>query len=896
MEKKSNYTLPDIAGWAEQGLVSLPSVQRGFVWRPSQIENLWDSLLRGYPIGAFVMSPKENNGSFEMLDGQQRATSICLGFGKETFRDSQDKIKVFIDLDKPKGDDNRKYIFRVITRSHPWGYQKTDNTKTLISENIRKAMNLYGEEDHLEADLDKFFPYDAFLPIPFNLFIEAAVNNENLEQLLLKIDKEPTWKKVEDLWNEKNEKIRKEIKENAESKRELPLLSTKEKIAERINEIFMSVKDMLNLESGQKIPALYLDFEKFKKGLDISQPDQNIITEQSENIEDSDDNNSSNDEIENLFIRLNAGGTPLRGEELNYSILKANITPELQNEIEASCMSLFRPSRFITIAFRLFQNWKKQEQSDALTMRIKPKQFQKTVTENKSLAEFSQFLKDTFSNKAYNSKTLLQYAKSILEYNEKYNKHGLPYLITSKIASDAPEVMFMFLFRLMIWKDEFEFNSELHRKMLGMITLFMWFGKGEKQRDHAKLISNIWPGAKHLNRELFWSSSTVQRAMLNDALIPFPSFDMKHDRRSLIKIKKYALRSNTDLRVKFNQDTNYGSFLNQIFFKYDLVLYAQRHFLSNVFKETQYHLDDTNVPFDWDHISPHKYVSKKKGIPKILKDWYESNGNYRAWPYSMNRMDQDNVPAFKLDPLNQENFNADGNESYEVVERRWKPFMEKENIQTSRQLKQILLEKSFCSKEWADCRSKNMKRKNEWEDVSKLIIDRNLSICKEWYSELRIDDLIPPQNEFFSAIIDNRKYEKNKMKKEFDFEGTNWVSKPISIGNSKVSFFIIYNEDMNETLDEDSTLFGIYQAEPNGFIKSIKISDKDKYSYVTDRSNYMLGYFTLISHDEGSYIKLLKDFSNWLKTFPNQEIINLVTPFANSISAKYRNKIWKKNM
>lgn len=29
---------------------------------------------------------------------------------------------------------------------------------------------------------------------------------------------------------------------------------------------------------------------------------------------------------------------------------------------------------------------------------------------------------------------------------------------------------------------------------------FMWFGKGEKQRDHAKLISNIWPGAKHLNR------------------------------------------------------------------------------------------------------------------------------------------------------------------------------------------------------------------------------------------------------------------------------------------------------------------------------------------------------------------------------------------------------------
>ncbi len=159
MKKNPFYSLIEISEWPEMNLVSLPQVQRGFVWRPFQIENLWDSLLRGYPVGAFVLSPISGKGSFEMLDGQQRATAICLGFGNPTFRDSQDKIKVFIDLEKPKVEDNRKYIFRVITQSHPWGYRKSDNTKTLTSDNIRKAMLLYEVDDHIGADLDAFFPF-----------------------------------------------------------------------------------------------------------------------------------------------------------------------------------------------------------------------------------------------------------------------------------------------------------------------------------------------------------------------------------------------------------------------------------------------------------------------------------------------------------------------------------------------------------------------------------------------------------------------------------------------------------------------------------------------------------------------------------------------------------------
>ena len=32
----------------------LPAIQREFVWRPNQIERLFDSLMRGYPIGSFL--------------------------------------------------------------------------------------------------------------------------------------------------------------------------------------------------------------------------------------------------------------------------------------------------------------------------------------------------------------------------------------------------------------------------------------------------------------------------------------------------------------------------------------------------------------------------------------------------------------------------------------------------------------------------------------------------------------------------------------------------------------------------------------------------------------------------------------------------------------------------
>lgn len=94
----------------------LPIIQREYVWSPNQIELLFDSLMRGYPIGSFLfwkydkeiakifnfynlvkigsedttLNPEDNLipknesiGKIAILDGQQRLTSIYIGiYGK----------------------------------------------------------------------------------------------------------------------------------------------------------------------------------------------------------------------------------------------------------------------------------------------------------------------------------------------------------------------------------------------------------------------------------------------------------------------------------------------------------------------------------------------------------------------------------------------------------------------------------------------------------------------------------------------------------------------------------------------------------------------------------------------------------------------------------------------
>ncbi len=74
---------------AVSGEWDIPEFQRRFVWTPSQVCVLADSLWRNYPIGALLLWRAADNGGqtaqtrWWIADGQQRLTSLCLLWGRE---------------------------------------------------------------------------------------------------------------------------------------------------------------------------------------------------------------------------------------------------------------------------------------------------------------------------------------------------------------------------------------------------------------------------------------------------------------------------------------------------------------------------------------------------------------------------------------------------------------------------------------------------------------------------------------------------------------------------------------------------------------------------------------------------------------------------------------------
>lgn len=157
-------------------ILVIPDIQRGKVWNVARSATLWDSIMRRFPIGTF--SVQENNNKLELLDGQQRSTAICLGFGTFPPADGNKKAPIlWIDLDKDNSDLKRgekKFSFHITTCSQPWGYHilsdEMKNSLLSAEEKREAAKGINGHDDNA----GKPYPYEltpliANQPIPFSL-------------------------------------------------------------------------------------------------------------------------------------------------------------------------------------------------------------------------------------------------------------------------------------------------------------------------------------------------------------------------------------------------------------------------------------------------------------------------------------------------------------------------------------------------------------------------------------------------------------------------------------------------------------------------------------------------------------------------------------------------------
>lgn len=154
----------------ENGVYQIPKFQRDFVWQKQLSAKLIDSLLKGFPIGSFILwktkerlnslkkiggkilkDSKENDFKYYILDGQQRVTSLYLSLKGLTI-EKEDYKEIYIDLDKAI--DSNDEICVIDKPQNAISFYDLMNKSILdISEELGKdtAKTIEGLKKHIES-------------------------------------------------------------------------------------------------------------------------------------------------------------------------------------------------------------------------------------------------------------------------------------------------------------------------------------------------------------------------------------------------------------------------------------------------------------------------------------------------------------------------------------------------------------------------------------------------------------------------------------------------------------------------------------------------------------------------------------------------------------------------
>ncbi|MDD2470134.1 MAG: DUF262 domain-containing protein [Bacilli bacterium] len=196
MAYQTGKTIEQVVGEIEQKKYLLPSIQREYVWDLDQIETLFDSLMRGYPINSFLfwLVKKEKMSEYQfynflseyseekiysnqkastdgkeevvaVLDGQQRLTSLYLGL-KGTYAtrlkykwkgnsDNYPKRRLYLNLFKESEKETMIYDFVFLTKEE---LKKAEKDKTNYYFRVGEILDYNVDQiyDYADAKFDEF--------------------------------------------------------------------------------------------------------------------------------------------------------------------------------------------------------------------------------------------------------------------------------------------------------------------------------------------------------------------------------------------------------------------------------------------------------------------------------------------------------------------------------------------------------------------------------------------------------------------------------------------------------------------------------------------------------------------------------------------------------------------
>ena len=164
--KPDSKKYTDLISEIEKGLIKIPKFQRNFVWSLDKTAKLLDSILKGYPIGTFILwetnerlNDIKNIGNLELptipdgvkvqyvLDGQQRITSLYAAFlGAQIQKEGEKKITnygdIFVDLegDIENNDD------QIVSSEEPERIHISLNEILNFNDNLLEIKEKYSDE------------------------------------------------------------------------------------------------------------------------------------------------------------------------------------------------------------------------------------------------------------------------------------------------------------------------------------------------------------------------------------------------------------------------------------------------------------------------------------------------------------------------------------------------------------------------------------------------------------------------------------------------------------------------------------------------------------------------------------------------------------------------------
>jgi hypothetical protein len=299
--------------------IALPMIQRGSVWRPHQVIDLWDSLLQGMPIGSMMVSelkegtsarqPGKNhrvtvsaNGGLALVDGQQRTLAMLIAWSRDVEMDR----RLWVDFsDEPAP--GQLLRLRMTTANQPFGFKVSEPSSKLSLSDRHSARSAFEQVNgkSTKIGVDNAWPFSHRLGLSLDLcwlldlwkerkgdinvwtdYVTVALHNAVSPRLL---DRDAdTWAN-ELIW---------------------PRLSDVEKSR--------SLKAVQNLATG------------LSRLFEVEMPLIHVPERFFETTPDED----SDPPLATLFKRIGTGGTPLSDADYVYSVIK-HLRPESYDLVES---------------------------------------------------------------------------------------------------------------------------------------------------------------------------------------------------------------------------------------------------------------------------------------------------------------------------------------------------------------------------------------------------------------------------------------------------------------------------------------------------------------------------------------------------------------------------------